>query len=74
MEKMRGGGHKLLLRRFRLDTGRKFFTMRKASHWNNLLRVVVESPALDTFNSSGLGAGTSILGHAFPRKVGSDDP
>ncbi|KAK4825406.1 LOW QUALITY PROTEIN: hypothetical protein QYF61_027172 [Mycteria americana] len=49
MEKTRGNGYKSLLGRFQLDARRKFFTMRKISHWNNLPREVVDSPTLDTF-------------------------
>ena len=49
MEKMRGNGYKLLLGRFRLDTRGQFSTLRTMSHWNDLPREVVDSPALDTF-------------------------
>ena len=46
MEKTWGNGYKLLLGRFQLDARGKFFTMRTISHWNNLLREVVDSPTL----------------------------
>jgi len=49
MEKTRGIGYKLLLGRFQLYTRGEFFTMKTIIHWNNLLREVVDSPALDTF-------------------------
>ncbi|PKU37620.1 hypothetical protein llap_12074 [Limosa lapponica baueri] len=49
MEKTRGNGYKLLLRRFSLDTRGKFFTVRTICFWISLPREVVDSPTLDTF-------------------------
>ena len=48
MEKTRGHGYKLLLRRFQLDTRGKFFTARTISYWTNLPREVADSSTLDT--------------------------
>lgn len=44
MEKIRGNGHKILIRH-----KRNVFTMRKMNHWNNSSREVVAHPALDNF-------------------------
>jgi len=35
--------------RFRLNTRKKFFTMRVAKHWPRLPREVVDAPSLETF-------------------------
>lgn len=47
VEKTRGDGCKLPLRRPQLDTRGKPFTMRTITRWNNLPKAAVESPAKD---------------------------
>ena len=48
MEMKRVNGYKLFLGSLQLDTRGRFFTMRTITHWNDLLREVVDSPILDT--------------------------
>ncbi|KFZ57725.1 hypothetical protein N321_07626, partial [Antrostomus carolinensis] len=47
--------------RFRLDTRRKFFTMRVVKHWHRLPSEVVEAPSLETFKVRLDGALSNLI-------------
>ena len=57
----RGNGFKLKEGRFRLDTRKKFFTMRVEKHWNRLPREVVDAPSLATFQGRLDGALSNLI-------------
>ncbi|GAB0177141.1 hypothetical protein GRJ2_000179300 [Grus japonensis] len=56
-----GNVFKLKEGRFRLDTRKKFFTMKVVKHWNRLPREVVAAPSLETFKVRLDGALSNLI-------------
>ncbi|KFZ65989.1 hypothetical protein N338_05672, partial [Podiceps cristatus] len=54
-------GFKLKEGRFRLDTRKKFFTLRVVRHWNRLPREAVDAPSLGVFKARLDGALNSLV-------------
>jgi len=60
-DRARGNGCKLKDGRFRLDIGKKFFTMRVVKHWTSLPREVVAAPFLEVFQARLDGALSNLV-------------
>jgi len=57
----RGNGFKLREGRFRLDTRKKFFSMRVVKPWHRLPREAVDAPSLETFKARLDGALSNLI-------------
>jgi len=60
-DKVRGSGFKLEEGRSRLDSRKKFFTVRVVRHWNRLLSEAVNVPSLEAFKARLDGAVSSLV-------------
>ncbi|KFO93888.1 hypothetical protein N320_00310, partial [Buceros rhinoceros silvestris] len=54
-------GFELNKGRFRLDIGKKFFTVRVVRHWNRLPREAVDVPSLKVFKGRLDGALSNLI-------------
>ncbi|KFQ02180.1 hypothetical protein N330_14252, partial [Leptosomus discolor] len=54
-------GRKLGEGRFRLDTRKKFFTLRVVDHWNRLPKEVVDAPSMEVFKTRLDGALSNLV-------------
>ena len=54
-------GFKLKKGRFRLDTKKKFFSMRVLRHWDGLPKEVVDVPSLEVFKARMVGALSNLI-------------
>jgi len=50
-DRIRGNGHKLERRKFRMILRKNVFTVRVTKYWNRLPREVVEAPSLEIFKT-----------------------
>jgi len=60
-DRTRSSGFKLREDRLRLDTRKKFFTVRVVKHWHRLPREVVEAPSLGTLKAGLDGALSNLV-------------
>ncbi|KAK4825143.1 hypothetical protein QYF61_024140 [Mycteria americana] len=60
-DRTRGNGFKRKEGRFRLDIGKKFFTMRVVRHRNRLSREVADAPSLEVFKARLDGALSNLV-------------
>ena len=60
-DRTRGNGFELKEGRSRLDTKKKFFTVRAVRHWNRLSREAVDAPSLEGFKARLDGALSNLV-------------
>jgi len=65
-DRTRGNGCKLKEGRLRLDTMKKFFTVRVVKHWHRLPREAVDAPSLEVFKARLEGAPSNCTGSLHP--------